>query len=101
MSKVTAKYQITIPMDVRKELGIVPGSVVDITKEEDKYILLVNPINELKKQWRGRFKNGIPTKDYMDEIRGKVPPSLFSQRKQGDKVPPLCPDASGQGDKIN
>ncbi|MEE8329331.1 MAG: AbrB/MazE/SpoVT family DNA-binding domain-containing protein [Thermodesulfovibrionia bacterium] len=87
MSKVTAKYQITIPMDVRKELGIVPGSEVDITKEEDKYILLVNPINELKKKWRGRFKNGITSKDYMDEIRGKVPP--------------LCPDVSGQGDKIN
>ncbi len=59
---------------------------MDITKEEDKYILLVNPINELKKKWRGRFKNGIPSKDYMDEIRGKVPPLspfLVSTRKHG------------------
>ena len=39
MSKVTAKYQITIPVKVRKELGIVPGSEVDITIEGDKYIL--------------------------------------------------------------
>jgi AbrB family looped-hinge helix DNA binding protein len=85
MSKVTAKYQITIPMEVRKELGIVPGSEVDITKEEDKYILLVNPINELKKKWRGRFKNGITSKDYMDEIRGKVPPLCFHKENRGTR----------------
>ena len=72
MSKVTAKYQITIPLKVRKELGIVPGSEVDITIEGDKYILIVNPINEIKKKWRGRFKNGKTTNDYMDEIRGKA-----------------------------
>ncbi len=72
MSKVTAKYQITIPVKVRKELGIVPGSEVDITIEGDKYILIVNPINEIKKKWQGRFKNGKTTNDYMDEIRGKA-----------------------------
>lgn len=33
MSKVTAKYQITIPVGVRKKLGIVPGSEVDIAQE--------------------------------------------------------------------
>ena len=31
MTKVTAKYQITIPPEVRRELGIVPGSEVDIS----------------------------------------------------------------------
>jgi AbrB family looped-hinge helix DNA binding protein len=72
MSKVTAKYQITIPVKIRKELGIVPGGEVDITKEGDKYTLVVNPINEIKKKWRGRFKNGTTTDDYMDEVRGKV-----------------------------
>lgn len=72
MSKVTAKYQITIPVKIRKELGIVPGTEVDITKEGDKYILIANPINEIKKKWRGRFKNGMTTSDYMDVTRGKI-----------------------------
>ncbi len=72
MSKVTAKYQITIPLKVRKELGIVPGSEVDIARKGDKYVLVVNPINELKKRWRGRFKDGKTTDEYMDEIRGKA-----------------------------
>jgi len=72
VSRVTAKYQITIPLKVRKELGIVPGSEVDITREGDKYVLVVNPVEELKKKWRGRFKDGKTTDEYMDEIRGTV-----------------------------
>jgi len=72
MSKVTAKYQITIPPEVRKELGIVPGSEVDITKKGAQFVLVVNPIEELKKSWRGKFKGGQKTDDYMDDVRGKV-----------------------------
>jgi len=72
VSRVTAKYQITIPVKIRKELGIVPGIEVDITKEGDKYILIANPINEIKKKWRGRFKNGMTTSNYIDVIRGKI-----------------------------
>ncbi len=72
MSRVTAKFQITIPVEVRKELGIVPGSEVDITKKKDKYVLIVNPIIELKKRWRGKFRDEKTTDEYMNEIRGKV-----------------------------
>jgi AbrB family looped-hinge helix DNA binding protein len=72
MSRVTAKYQITIPLEVRKELAIVPGSEVDVTKEGDKYVLVVNPAKELKRRWRGKFKDRKTTDEYMDEIRGKV-----------------------------
>ncbi|MBI4680229.1 MAG: AbrB/MazE/SpoVT family DNA-binding domain-containing protein [Nitrospirae bacterium] len=72
MSRVTAKYQITIPVEVRKELGIVPGSEVDIKKKKDKYVLIVNPIVELKKRWRGKFRDEKTTDKYMDEVRGKI-----------------------------
>ncbi|MGA1841449.1 MAG: AbrB/MazE/SpoVT family DNA-binding domain-containing protein [bacterium] len=72
MSKVTAKYQITIPQRVRDELGIVPGCEVDITKEGDRYIIIVNPIQEIKNKWRGRFKDGKTSNEYIDEIRGKI-----------------------------
>jgi AbrB family looped-hinge helix DNA binding protein len=72
MSRVTAKYQITIPLEVRKKLAIVPGSEVDVTKEGDKYVLVVNPAKELKRRWRGKFKDRKTTDEYMNEIRGKV-----------------------------
>ena len=72
MSKVTAKYQFTIPVKVRKEMCIVPGTEVDITKEGQKYVLIVNPIETIRKKWRGRFKGKPTTMEYMDEVRGKV-----------------------------
>ena len=58
MSKVTAKFQVTIPPNVRIQLGIVPGSEVDIRKEGDRYFLLVDPVAELKKKWRGKYITG-------------------------------------------
>ncbi|MGP8330586.1 MAG: AbrB/MazE/SpoVT family DNA-binding domain-containing protein [Methanosarcinaceae archaeon] len=47
---VTAKYQVTIPVKVRKEMGI-PGTEVDITKKRQKYVLIVNPIETIRKKW--------------------------------------------------
>jgi AbrB family looped-hinge helix DNA binding protein len=72
MSRVTAKYQITIPVEVRKKLGILPGTEVDIAKEGNKYVLIVNPIDELKRKWCGRFRDGKTTDEYMDEVRGNT-----------------------------
>ena len=70
MFKVTAKYEITLPVEVRKELGIVRGTEVAIVKEGEKYVLVVDPIAEIKKKWRGRFKDGSTTMEYIDEVRG-------------------------------
>ena len=72
MSKVTAKYQITIPRSVRRELSIIPGSDVDIRKEGNRYVLVVDPIADLKKNWRGKFKSKQLSDEYIKEIRGKV-----------------------------
>jgi AbrB family looped-hinge helix DNA binding protein len=72
LSKVTAKYQITLPLNIRKELGILPGTEVDIAKEGERYILVVDPIETVKRKWRGRFRDGQATMGYLDEIRGIV-----------------------------
>ena len=72
MSKVTSKYQVTIPVKVRKELGIVPGTEVDITKDGQKYVLVVDPIEMLRRKWCGKFKGGQTTMEYMNEVRGDV-----------------------------
>ena len=72
MSKVTAKYQITIPAKLRKELGIVPGTEVDIAKEGQKYVLIVDPIRAIKAKWRGKFKDRLTTREYMNEVRGPI-----------------------------
>ena len=72
MSRVTTKFQITIPPGVRKDLGIVPGAEVDIAKEGENYVLVVDPVEAVKKKWRGRFKSHVTTMEYLDEVRGPV-----------------------------
>ena len=72
MSKVTAKYQITIPPYVRTELGIIPGSEVDIRKDGSQYVLVVDPVDELKNRWRGKFKDKQSSDEYINQIRGEA-----------------------------
>jgi AbrB family looped-hinge helix DNA binding protein len=72
VSKVTAKYQITLPKKVRRELGIVPGAEVDIVKAGKRFVLVVNPTDSIKNKWRGRFRDGSNTADYLDQVRGRI-----------------------------
>jgi len=72
MSKVTAKYQITLPVKIRKELGIVPGAEVDIVKKGTKYVIVVDPIAEIRNKWRGKFKDETTTMDYLEQVRGPI-----------------------------
>jgi len=72
MSKVTAKYQVTIPVKVRQELSIIPGTEVDIQRKGEEYVLVLNPIETIRKKWCGKFKDGPTTMEYMDEVRGKI-----------------------------
>ena len=72
MSKVTRKSQITIPINVRKSHGIIPGSEVDIVAKGNNFVLKTNPIEDLKRVWRGRFKNEKSSDEYMAEIRGDI-----------------------------
>lgn len=72
MSKVTEKYQITLPIAVRKELGIVPGTEVDIVKEGQRYLLVANPIDSLKNKWRGKFKGKQTGEEYLEMVRGHI-----------------------------
>jgi AbrB family looped-hinge helix DNA binding protein len=69
MAKVTSKYQITIPVSVRKTLGIIPGSKIDIISKGDDFIIKLNHIEDLKRTWRGKHKGKKSSDEYMTEIR--------------------------------
>ena len=72
MSKVTRKYQITIPIPVRKALRIVPGGEVDIIAKGKDFVLKANTVKNLKRVWKGKFKGHQSSDEYMAEIRGEM-----------------------------
>ena len=71
MSKVTEKFQITIPKPVREALHIIPGGEVDIIPLGNEFVLKVDPIENLKQVWKGRLKDKQSTDEYIEEIRGE------------------------------
>ena len=80
--RVTTKGQVTIPKDIRDELGITPGSEVQFVRNKDG-VKLVAVEGELSPEERmRRFEKaldrmagtidlgGMTTDEYMDFIRG-------------------------------
>lgn len=71
-SRVTAKYQITLPADVRERVPIRPGETVEVVAKDDQTVLVrrtgkvKNPLKYLiaKKPWLDR---SIPP-EQVDEL---------------------------------
>ena len=85
-SKVTSKGQITVPLEVRKRLGVAQGDQVEF--DTDKPEIVIRPVRAIDnpfRKWRGAV-GGFP--GGRKEIDGKVvqvPPDVPS-RKQGRAI---------------
>jgi AbrB family looped-hinge helix DNA binding protein len=72
MPRVTQKGQVTIPKDVREELGIKPGSSVRFRVVEGK-CLMEKEVKESKiDKWVGYLKGTKRTDELIEELRGEV-----------------------------
>ena len=70
MSKVTAKFQITIPREVRAGMNIMPGVVLGFKEQDGKFFLVKNPNSDPIEKWRGAFRLNKTTDEIMAELRG-------------------------------
>ena len=85
--RVTSKGQVTIPVDVRRELGIQSGSEVEFVRREDGVVELIraNPQEraaaarvESVRKWVEHLAangpsidlNGMTAEEYMEWLRG-------------------------------
>lgn len=72
-AKITSKGQITLPKEIRDNLGLRPGDEVDFVVEGASYrmkkVLGVNPFAA----WRGFLKEhrGQTSDELVDEMRGE------------------------------
>lgn len=65
--KVTRKYQVTIPEEVRHKIGVMIGDELLVREEEEK-IVLERPI-DLEKL-AGSWSHIESTERFMEEVRG-------------------------------
>lgn len=64
--KVTRKFQITIPLEIRKKMDVKIGDEL-IVKEEDGKIILTKPPS--LKELAGAWEHIESTEDFMDDVR--------------------------------
>lgn len=70
MTKVTAKYQVTIPREVRSALNIMPGVEVTFQKKENRFYIIKDKNYDPIEKWRGSCKEKKTPDMIMNELRG-------------------------------
>lgn len=70
MSRVTEKGQVTIPKEIREELGIQPGDEVTFERTDTGYVVRKDVDDSRFEKWRGVAETEKSVAERMNEIRG-------------------------------
>ena len=68
-SKVTAQGQISVPAEVRRRLGIGPGSVLEWSDEGEKIVVRRSARYSSEDIHRMLFPEGTPERRTLDELK--------------------------------
>lgn len=68
-SKVTAQGQISVPAEIRRKLGIGPGSVLEWDEEGDKIVVRRSGRYASEDIHRALFPNGPPKRRTLKELK--------------------------------
>jgi len=68
-SKVTAQGQISIPAEVRRRLGIGPGSVLEWNEEDEKMVVRRSARYSSEDVHRALFHGQAPKRRSLDELK--------------------------------
>lgn len=68
-SKITAQGQISVPLDVRRKLGIGPGSVLEWDEEGDKIVVRRSARFSSEDIHRALFPNRAPKSRTVDDMK--------------------------------
>ena len=72
-TKVSTRGQITIPKEVRTELGLRPGDEIEFVKQNGFFVLRKRVLESPFAKWRGYLKHleGQDPDELVDEMRGR------------------------------
>jgi AbrB family looped-hinge helix DNA binding protein len=68
-SKLTSQGQISVPVDVRRKLGIGPGSILQWEEEGDKIVVRRSATFSSEDIHRALFSRKGPKKRTLDELK--------------------------------
>jgi len=83
-SKVTAQGQISVPAEIRRRLGIVPGSILEWDVESgegrDKIVVRRNGKYTFKDIHRALYPNGPPKRRSLAELKDGIRQYILEKR---------------------
>ena len=68
--KVTSKGQITIPKQLREEMGINPGDHLEVKETQVGYVIKKEVNKEKLKKYVGVLNKNTNTNEIIEELRG-------------------------------
>lgn len=68
-SRLTAQGQVSVPAEVRRRLGVGPGSVIEWEQEGDKLVVRRAKKYTMRDLHSVLFPEGAPTRKTDDELR--------------------------------
>lgn len=70
MSRVTTKGQVTIPVEIREEMGLQPGDEITFEETDEGYVIR-KEIDETRfEKWRGVADTDETVEGRMADLRG-------------------------------
>jgi antitoxin PrlF len=71
-TRVSEKGQITIPKKVRDQLGIRPGTVLEVSAAAGRLVAVKHDPQDPFHKWRGkgRLPSGLTVDGYLNKARG-------------------------------
>jgi AbrB family looped-hinge helix DNA binding protein len=71
-SKVTAQGQTSVPVEVRRKLGVGPGSVLEWDEEDEKVVVRKAGRYSSEDVHRALFPHGAPTRRTVEQLKEGV-----------------------------
>jgi antitoxin PrlF len=82
-SKLTAQGQISVPADVRRKLGIGPGSVIEWDEEGDKIVVRRSGKYTFKDIREALFPEGPPKRKSLKDLKRGIEQYILEQHARG------------------
>jgi AbrB family looped-hinge helix DNA binding protein len=82
-SKVTAQGQISVPAEIRRKLGVGPGSVLEWDEEDDHVVVRRVGRYSLQDVHRALFPNKAPARRTLEELKAGIRKSIRHRHARG------------------
>ena len=69
-TKITSKYQITLPKEVRLAMNLMPGVQVSFKAEDGRFYLVKTAPKDPIEKWRGTLRSEKSSDELLAEVRG-------------------------------